>query len=155
MVRFAQPSEQRVSQSPIVTVWMIVTIVIFASAPSRAAERTIAIARSDCELAVRYVTPPGVDYQPGVDVNGRPVAPADLDDGRRLQLPESIPVFITDDLRRRFHVPRHSPLFDTDAVVGIVELRLSDRRLTFNGVEIGSAEADALAAMCRDAMKSP
>lgn len=155
MVRFAQPSEQRVRQSLIVTVWMIVIIVVVASAPSRAAERTIAIARSDCELAVRYVTPPGVDYQPGVDVNGHPVAPADLDDGRRLQLPESIPVFITDDLRRRFHVPHHSPLFDTDAVAGIVELRLSDNRLTFNGVEIGSAEADALAAMCRDALKSP
>jgi hypothetical protein len=84
MVRFAQPSEQRVQQSPIVTAWMIVTIVLFAGEPSRAAERTIAIARSDCELAVRYVTPPGVDYQPGVDVNGRPVTPADLDDGRRL-----------------------------------------------------------------------
>jgi len=155
MVRFAQPSEQRVPQSLIVTAWMIVIIVIVASAPSRAAERTIAIARSDCELAVRYVTPPGVDYQPGVDVNGRPVAPADLDDGRRLQLPESIPVFITDNLRRRFHVPHHSALYDTDAVAGIVELRLSDNRLTIGVVEIGSAEADALAATCRDALKSP
>jgi hypothetical protein len=155
MVRFAQPSEQRVQQSPIVTVRTIVTIVLLASAPSHAAERTVAIARSDCELALRYVEPPGVDYQSGVDVHGHPVAPADLDEQHRLQLPESIPVFITDDMRRRFHVPHHSPLFDTDAVIGIVELRLSDRRLTFNGVEIGSAEAEALAAMCRDAMKSP
>jgi hypothetical protein len=89
-----------------------------------------------------------------VDVNGRPVAPADLDD-HRLQLPESIPVFITDDMRTRFRVPHHSPLFDTDAVVGIVELRLSDRRLTFNGVELSDPEANALAAMCRDATKSP
>ena len=142
-------------QSPIVTASMSVAMVLLASAPSCAAERTIAIARSDCELAVRYVTPAGVDYQPGVDVHGHPVAPADLDEEHRLQLPDSIPVFITDDLRRRFHVPHHSPLFDTDAVAGIVELRLSDHRLTFNGVEIGSAEAEALAAMCRDAMKSP
>jgi hypothetical protein len=124
------------------------------AATASAAERTIAIARSDCELAVRYVAPAGVDYQPGVDVNGRPVAPADLDD-HRLQLPESIPVFISDDMRKRFRVPHHSPLFDTDAVVGIVELRLSDRRLTFNGIELSDPEANALAAMCRDATKSP
>jgi len=134
-----------------------VTIAILAimAAPASAAERTIAVARSDCELAVRYVAPAGVDYQPGVDVNGRPVAPADLDDGRRLQLPESIPVIISEDTRKRFHVSHHSPLFDTDAVVGIVELRLSDRRLTFNGVELDDHEANALAAMCRDATKSP
>ena len=134
-----------------------VTIAILAimAAPASAAERTIAVARSDCELAVRYVAPAGVDYQPGVDVDGRPVAPADLDDGRRLQLPESIPVIISEDTRKRFHVSHHSPLFDADAVVGIVELRLSDRRLTFNGVELSDPEANALAAMCRDATKSP
>jgi hypothetical protein len=133
----------------------IAALAIIVATTSRAAERTIAIARSNCELAVRYVAPAGVDYQPRVDVNGRPVAPADLDDGRRLQLPESIPVFITDDMRKRFRVRRHSPLFDTDAVVGVVELRLSDRRLTFNGVELNDPEAEALATMCRAAMKSP
>lgn len=133
----------------------IVVIVGLAGGPSIAAERTVAIARSDCELAVRYVTPAGVDYQPGVDVHGHPVVPADLDEARRLQLPESIPVVIGEDLRRRFHLSRRSPLFDADAVVGIVELRLRDRRLTFNGVALDDPEADALAAMCRDAMKSP
>ena len=115
----------------------------------------IAIARSDCQLAVRYVSPAGVDYQPGVDVNGRPVAPADLDNRQRLQLPESIPIIITDDMRERFHVSHHSPLFDADAVVGIVELRLSDRRLTFNGVALSDPEANALAFLCHDATKSP
>jgi hypothetical protein len=133
----------------------IAALAIIAGTTSRAAERTIAIARSDCELAVRYVAPAGVVYQPGVDVKGRPVAPADLDDDQRPQLPESIPVVITDDLRKRFGLPHHSPLFDADALIGIVELRLSDGRLTFNGVELGDREADALAAMCRDATKSP
>ena len=133
----------------------IAALAIIAATTSRAAERTIAIARSDCELAVRYVPPPGVAYQPGVDVSGRPVAPADLDDGRRLQLPDSIPVVITDDLRKQFGLPDDSPLFDSNAFVGIVELRLSDGRLTFNGVELNDREADALAAMCRDATKSP
>jgi hypothetical protein len=133
----------------------IAALTIIAGTASRAAERTIAIARSDCELAVRYVTPAGVDYEPGVEVNGRPVAPADLYGRPRLQLPESIPIIITDDVRERFHVSHHSPLFDTDAVIGVVELRLSDRRLTFNGVELSDPEANALAFLCRDATKSP
>jgi hypothetical protein len=133
----------------------IVALIVIASTMCRAAERTIAIARSDCELAVRYVAPSGANYQPGVDVNGRLVVPADLDGDHRLQLPDSIPVVITEDVRERFRVSHHSPLFDADAVVGIVELRLSDRRLTFNGAELSDPEANALAAMCRDATKSP
>ncbi len=130
-------------------------LAVIAGTASRAAERTIAIARSDCELAVRYAPPPDVAYKPGVDVNGRPVAPADLDGDHRLKLRESIPVIISDDLRKQFGLPDDSPLFDANVFVGIVELRLSDRRLTFNGVELSDREASALAAMCRDATKSP
>ena len=133
----------------------IAALAIVACTTARAAERTIAIARSDCELAVRYVAPPGVAYQPGVDVNGRPVAPADVDSDHRLKLRDSIPVIISDDLRKQFGLPDDSPLFDANAYLGIVELRLSDRRLTFNGVELSDREADALAAMCRDATKPP
>jgi|SRR5215468_4447731 len=155
MVSFIRPLARRVCRSPIVTVYVIVSTIVLASVPARAAERTIAVARSDCELAVRYVPPPGVAYQPGVDVHGNPVVPADLAGGRRLQLPETIPVVITDDLRKRFGLPDDSPLFDSNSFVGIVALRLSDGRLTFNGVPLGDREADALAAMCRDATKSP
>src|SRR5215471_2846074 len=150
MVRFDRLPGQRGCRSLIVTACAIVTIVIPPSGASRAAERTIAIARSDCELAVRYVPPPGVAYQPGVDVHGKPVAPADLDGGHRLQLPETIPVVITDDLRKRFGLPDDSPLFDSNSFVGIVGLRLSDGRLTFNGVPLVDREADALATACRD-----
>jgi hypothetical protein len=158
MVRFNLLFESHKLESQTMIVCRTVTIaalVIIAATTSRAAERTIAIARSDCELAVRYVAPPGVAYQPGVDVNGHPVAPADLDGDHRLRLRDSIPVIISDDLRKQFGLPDNSPLFDANAYLGIVELRLSDRRLTFNGVELSDPEADALAAMCRDATKAP
>ena len=120
-----------------------------------AVERTITVARSDCELAVRYVTPPGVEYQPGVDVHGKPVVPADLYGDRSLALPESIPIVISDEQRKRFHLRYNSPLFDADAIVGIVEFHLSDRRLTFNGVELSDPEASALATLCREAARRP
>ena len=135
MARINSLFESRMPVSRTTTFCRTVTIAalaIIAGTTSRAAERTIAIARSDCELAVRYVPPRGVDYQPGVDVNGRPVAPADLNGEHRLQLRDSIPVIISDDLRKQFGLHDDSPLFDSNAFVGIVELRLSDRRLTFN-----------------------
>jgi len=158
VVRFNLPFESRMPDSQM-TVFnksvIIAAFIAIAGASSHARERTIAIARSDCELAVRYVPPPGVAYQPGVDVNGRPVVPADIDEEHRLKLRESIPVIISDDLRKQFGLPDDSPLFDANAFVGIVELRLSDHRLTFNGVELSDREASALAAMCRDATKSP
>jgi len=144
-----------VRQSLIVTIGTVLATVTVAGAPGHAAERTIAVARSDCELAVRYVPPPGVAYQPGVDVHGKPVAPADLDGNQRLQLPDTIAVVITDDLRKRFGLPDDSPLFDANSFIGIVALRMSDHRLTFNGVELSDREADALAAVCRDATKTP
>jgi len=158
MVRFNLLFESRMPDSRMTVFCRSVTIAAFiaiAGASSHAGERMIAIARSDCELAVRYVPPPGVAYQPGVDVNGRAVAPADLDDEHRLKLRESIPVIISDDLRKQFGLPDDSPLFDAHAFAGIVELRLRDHRLTFNGVELSDREASALATMCRDAAKSP
>lgn len=155
MVRFNRLPESRMRRMNVYKSVTIAALAVIASTAGRAADRTIAIARSDCALAVSYVPPAGVDYQPGVDVHGRPVAPADLDDGRRLQLRDSIPVVITDDLRKQFGLADDSPLFDANAFIGIVELRLSDQRLTFNGVELSDREADALAAMCRDATKSP
>ena len=48
------------------------------------------IGRQDCEALATYHTPPGVNYQPGVDVNGRPVAPADLPGTNSYQLPRRV-----------------------------------------------------------------
>ncbi|MDA8231235.1 MAG: hypothetical protein M0006_07845 [Magnetospirillum sp.] len=55
--------------------------------------RQVTISTSDCQALVRHVPAPGVAYQPGVDVHGNPVAPADLDsgqDGQGWQLPRTI-----------------------------------------------------------------
>lgn len=115
----------------------------------RAAERTIAVARSDCRLAIEHAAAPDVAYRPGVDVHGRPVAPADVE-GPDIVLPDVIPIFISADLRRRFGLRRNSPLLEAEAGIGIVEFQLSSGRLFFNGVELSEADEQALAALCRE-----
>jgi hypothetical protein len=117
----------------------------------QARERTIAMAQSDCRLAVEHVAPPGVDYQPGVDVRGAPVEPADVEE-RDIVLPDIIPISISADLVDQFLLPPDSPLLNVDAGIGIVEFQLSSGRLYFNGVELSEKDEQALAALCREAL---
>ena len=93
---------------------------------AHAAERTIAIARSDCALAIEHAAAPDVACQPGINVHGRPVAPAEVE-GVDVVLPDVIPIFISTDRRRRFGLRRNSPLLEADAGVGIVVFQLSPR----------------------------
>jgi hypothetical protein len=117
----------------------------------QAAERTIAVARSDCRLAIEQVAAPGVEYQPGIDVHGAPVAPADVEEPD-VVLPDVIPISISADLVDQFQLPPDSPLLNVDAGIGIVEFQLSSGRLYFNGIELSETDEQALAASCREAL---
>ena len=101
----------------------------------QAAERAIAVAQTDCRLAVEHVAAPGVEYQPGVDVHGAPVAPADLEEPD-IVLPDVIPISISADLVEQFRLRPDSPLLNIDAGIGIVEFELSSGRLFFNGIAL-------------------
>lgn len=59
-----------------------------ASPAARAEPVTVTVTREDCARLVPHVPDADVTYQPGVDVNGNPVAPADLDGGLQLELPK-------------------------------------------------------------------
>ncbi|MGF1610591.1 MAG: hypothetical protein ACFCUQ_14410 [Kiloniellales bacterium] len=50
---------------------------------------TVVITRQDCARLVKHLPDADVAYQPGQDVYGRPVAPADLDGGLQIELPET------------------------------------------------------------------
>jgi hypothetical protein len=114
-------------------------------------ERAIAVARTDCRLVVAHVAAPDVAYQPGVDVHGRPVVPADVD-GAAIVLPEVVPIIISSDLRDRFGLDPDSPLFNADVEIGVVELVLASGGLFFNGAPLGDNDERALAALCREAI---
>ncbi|NWH08956.1 MAG: hypothetical protein HXY22_09995 [Alphaproteobacteria bacterium] len=54
----------------------------------------VTITPQGCEAYKAARAPAGADYTPGVDVNGRPVAPADLPDERAGGPPPRIPITI-------------------------------------------------------------
>lgn len=90
---------------------------------------TVTVTREDCLRLVRHVPSADTTYRPGVDVYGRAVAPADLDGGVRIELPDSysfdIEIQPVDFARRR---------------------QLDSRRAVLaQGIAANAAEAEALA----------
>ncbi|MFM2128955.1 MAG: hypothetical protein RL477_501 [Pseudomonadota bacterium] len=94
---------------------------------------------------------PGVDYQPGVDVEGNPVAPADLGGAPPIRLPEIVHIPITVDIAKRFGIPATSNLFKPEAYIGSAQVNLKDGRAWFNGQPLSSDEQHALSRLCMQA----
>ena len=109
---------------------------------------TVIITETDCAALVRHVAEPGVAYEPGIDVNGRPVVAADLGDTPEIKLPEEIAIAITVDIDKRFNIPRTPDLFRPEATIGTVIVK-KDGRAYFNGQPLTSEESHALAAACQ------
>ncbi len=123
-----------------------------AAAPAAAHEKaTVAITRADCARLVAHVPGPDVAYEPGVDVYGREVAPADLDGAPRIELPETILIDIEIDLLQRFGIPAGPALHDADAELG--EVLYKDGRFTFNGQPLQDEAQAELAARCQEIVR--
>src|SRR5215470_19860968 len=106
----------------------------------------VVVSSKACAEVVAHVPDAGVAYTPGVDVNGNPVAPADLPESAS-PAADNFPIFLTLDLRRRFRVPDAARLFRLQVAVGLIAVQGS--QVFFNGVPIAPGEANLLAAACR------
>ncbi|MFQ5467773.1 MAG: hypothetical protein ACE5DS_06510 [Kiloniellaceae bacterium] len=118
-------------------------------AAPRAEAVSVTIARADCLRLTAHMPAPDVAYQPGVDVQGRPVVPADLGRSPAVRLPDVIELDIEVDLQDRFGFPANRDLFEADAQIGIVRL-FPDGRATLNGQPLQDETQAALAARCQE-----
>jgi len=108
---------------------------------------TVIVSSKACAEVVAHLPDAGVAYTPGVDVNGGAVAPADLPDSVSPIAGENFPIFMTLDLKKRFHVPESAKLFRPEATVGLIVIQ--GDQVFFNGQSIAPGEASLLAAACR------
>ncbi len=124
-------------------------LLLIAATPPAAAHESlrVAITKADCARLVEHVPAPDVAYQPGVDVYGNPVAPAELGGATPIELPETIVIDVEIDLFQRFAIPVDPALYDADAEIGEVVYR--DGRFTFNGQPLHSEAQAELAARCQ------
>ena len=120
-----------------------------APGPATADQVILRMSQADCKRLVEHLPAPDVDHAPGVDVRGRAVAPADLDNGARIDLPEVVSILVDVDLFERLGIPANPTGTEATAIIGVVDLH--DGRAFFNGRLLqGRAQAE-LAAKCREA----
>lgn len=86
---------------------------------------------------------PSADYQPGVDVNGNAVAPADLPSSGSSPSVDNFPIEIDQHLAHRFNLP---PGGNAKAVLGYVTVR--NNQAYFNGQPLDADQTAALAEAC-------
>ena len=125
-----------------------IALVLVTAAWAAPASAEIAISRKDCQRLVNHEPAPDVTYQPGVDVHGRPVVPADLGGGQQNQLPDVIYIPIEVLIQDKFSIPANSVLYDATALVGVVSVR--GNQVYFEDQELTDPEIAALEQACRD-----
>ena len=105
------------------------------------------VSRMDCERIIKYTADPDVTYKPGVDVHGKPVAPADLN-GSQIQVPDQI--YIDLSLPFKDLLKNYNPnLKNAEVYVGTVEYDIASGKLLFNGQELADPVENAIARECR------
>ena len=143
MIRLLKRLIPAVAAVPVLAVWTGI-------APAE--DISVTLTREDCQRLTRYVPDPGVAYQPGVDVNGRAVAPADLGGAPALQIPETIQITIYIDLQDRLGFPANDKNFEADALLGVVTLG-PDGRAFFNGQPLQDEEQYELSRRCQEILR--
>lgn len=116
-----------------------------AGAQAAADPPTIRIDPAACRYLTRHQPSADVEYKPGVDVNGKAVAPADLPDSYGIDLPTSIDIEITADIARSFGIATNN-LYRGKAQIGTVTVQ--GNQVLFNGKPIQSAAEADLIALC-------
>lgn len=118
--------------------------------PAAAQDAYLSISEGDCARLARHYPADDVTYQPGRDVRGKPVAPADLDGGGGgLILPNAVVIPIEVDLFERYGIPANGANFKGDVFIGEVVVDVATGRATFNGQPLQTDAEAELAARCQ------
>lgn len=88
-----------------------------------------------CRPLSVHVPAPDVAYQPGIDIKGKAVVPADLGSVPAIVAPDRFTVDIDINLSDRFGIPGDPTFFDPTATVGTLSVRSlhNQPQLEFNG----------------------
>lgn len=108
--------------------------------------RRVIVSRTQCRELQRHQPRGDVEYKPGVDVRGRPVAPADLGGGGGLAVPDTVSFDIT---VRLADFLRQAPRGISDSVARLGRIDVTGREVLFNGMPLTDPAVAEIAALCR------
>ena len=133
---------------------------------------TVAVSAAECKKLVAHTPNDDVNYKPGVDVRGNKVAPADLDGGYQMDLPQSIDLQIGVDLADRLAIrdankrnaaqagaglPTGGPatnrkVLPAEGYAPVGTLSIRGNEAYWNGKLLAGSDQAALTVACRQAM---
>ncbi len=124
------------------------------AASAARAEGVVVVTVEQCRQVVAHQPADDVAYRPGVDVRGRPVAPADLAGPGAIRTPESITIAL--DLPLDEFLGAGTPPFigQAEVQVGTVAYDIRTGRLSYNGQPLSDPAAHAIAAECARQLKA-
>ncbi len=121
--------------------------------PAAAQGGYVTLSEADCAHLARHYPAGDVAYQPGRDVRGKPVVPADLGSGSGGQggliLPDAVIIPIEVDLFERYGIPADGTSFKGELFIGEVVVDVASGQAIFNGQPLGSDAEAELAARCQ------
>jgi hypothetical protein len=126
----------------------LISSLLFADTASAAAP---AVDPLVCQALTKHTPEANVAYQPGVDVQGKAVAPADLASSNPLQMPSTINFPLTISLAKALKLdPTQYPYNQlgsgTEASLGMITVEAD--RVSFNGKPLTDTQQDNLAVLC-------
>ena len=105
-----------------------------------AADKTppVTMTRAQCQALVDYSPDPGLAYRAGVDVNGHPVAPADLPSNRAAP-PGQIVIDLKRPLRQFVPAGNEAAIGTSQAHLGLVTVDIASGQVDLDGrpLELG------------------
>jgi hypothetical protein len=132
---------------PVALVFLSVVMAVLAIVLPAKAGGEVRIKRSECANITLHTPAPDVAHQPGVDVHGRPVAPADVGGGSTVTIPEEITIDIGIDIEKKYGFGAGGA-YTGEAAIGKVTVG-KDGRAYFNGKPMTDRETAAIAEACR------
>jgi hypothetical protein len=124
--------------------FLLLLLAPLAAAPAVA--QTLVVRADACAALAAHLPDLGVAYTPGVDVNGRPVAPAEMPAVGGSYFNE-VTLQLTVDLRRRLGIKLDPTLFPLGSELGYITVR--GNQAYFNGTALAPGADAALASLCR------
>ena len=104
-----------------------------------------------CRNVVRHVPSADATYRPGVDVRGKPVAPADLPSSGAIVLPEVIEIPLDIPLSQLLGPATPAWAAHVDAKLGTMTVNTRTGEVSYNGRPLQDIEAADLIAACHRA----
>jgi hypothetical protein len=122
-----------------------------ADTPALAEDAILRMTQGDCKRLVDHQPAPNVAHQPGVDVRGNVLAPAETGGDVGLELSDDLVISIEFDLFERLgSAPGRIPL-EAKVLIGTIELH--GGRAYFNGRPLETAIEADLVEKCRQGLK--